>query len=602
MMYKRLSISPLFWSAIFVWLVMAILFWLQPYMTDNYIFSRHMVPGYAAFVAGSPIERMDPLTLAGAYSQAVEMYFTWCGRFMGNLVVYLLFMLPKPIYVCFAACCCVVYIMLLHILIAGQNWRINLSSAKFLLLAVLVWVGLPSFGSAFFWLCIGGYIALLGQAFFLIPYRFAIDCPEKLAQLSYLQMVGMFLLGMVVASLDYPSSVALPVASCFCVTYLIWSQPKGSRKIPWNLLAGFIGVSIGAFLTLMAPGNAGRLALTTDAEVHAWLAFSWGERILSWLTHLPEVLVMMWLPLLLLGWAFSVLWGKKRSWNFVCTLSPTVWLMLLPACATVGSYMFTSWPPLRAFNTVAAQLIVMSMIVVGAALPLASQRAKRWYITLRLLLVIICLLGVGVTMMKMWIVHYANVERERIIDIHKGGEVLLPPLPERGNSHMVLGTHLMDITPNPNYWLNRAVAAFYGLKSIALDTPSPKSYLFEDENYKIELSQRGRRVDVRLLIQSRYDRKELHFYYFGLPALLSKVPKIISDPILRWLGEAKIGDARLLLVPILLARSDIKLEKMSDILIGHNTFWGLEYGHGIWVVRPGGSKISFDILPLDEMH
>lgn len=561
-----------------------------------------MVPGYAAFMAGHPIERMDPMTIAGAFGQSVEMYFTWCGRFMGNLVVYLLFMLPKPVYVCFAASCSVLYVVLLHMLIAGSHWRSSLTTGRFLLVAALVWVGLPSFGSAFFWLCIGGYIALLGQVVFLLPYRFAFDAVDKAYGSNCLRAAGMFMLGMVVASLDYPSSVALPVASAFCVTCLVWRQPKGARKIPWALLGGFIGVSIGAALTLMAPGNVGRMAVTTDPEIHAWMALSWGERILSWLLHLPEAFGMMLVPLILLAWACRVFWVQKRSWQFVCALPPAVWLLLLPACATAGSYMFTSWPPPRAFNTVAAQLIVMGMLVASVALPLASQRAQRWYVGLQILLCVFCLASVGQTMQKMWLVHDINTERERTIALHNGGDVVLPPLAVRGDSHMVLGTHLMDITPNPRHWLNRAVAAFYGVKTIALETPAPRKFTISGER-AIVANVHGTQLGVFSQSGQFGQAHELHFYYFGVPALLYKAPDFICYPVLRWLGEGKDGDWRLLLVPILLARCDVTLHNQSpDAWQGEDTLWGIEHGHGLWLVRPGGGVASFDILPLQPLE
>ncbi len=579
---------------------MAAFLWFTPGMADNHIFGRHMVPGFAAFTAGAPIESMAPLTIASAFIQSAELYTTWCGRFTGNLAVFLLFLLPHAVYVCFAATCSVLYLFMLHMLVAGVNWREALGAGRLLGLAAFLWVGLPSFGSAFFWLSVGGYIALMGQALFLLPYRFALDAPRDTAPKSTLSHCILFFLGgIVVASLDYPSCVALPVASMACVVFLHLRQAKEKRHIPWTLLCGAVGVSMGAAITLLAPGNAGRMALTTDPEVHAWLASSWGERIMSWLLHLPEAFGLALVPLALITWACTVLW-RGRGWRFALALPSATWLFLLPAMATVGSYMFTAWPPARAFNTVAAQLIVVAMLLKDGAMPKAGRRMVRCYGALRLLLCVVCLASVVQTGYKLWLVHGAQAEREAVFAAHKGEDVSVPPMPVRGDSHMVLGSHLSDVTPDPAHWLNRAVAAFYGLRTVTLQTPAPREFVVSGSSAQSPLRAQ---INGNRLHAIWKDVQELHFYYFGVPALLYKAPDFICYPLLRWLGEGREGDWRLLLVPILLARTDVTLRKQaSGEGQGESTLWGIEHGHGLWLVRPGGGAASFDIIPLQPLE
>ena len=584
----------------FVWLVMAVFIWLQPYMTDNFIFSRHMIPGYAALMSGKPIESMGPMTLHAAFSQAFELYFTWCGRFMGNLFVYLLFMLPKAAYVCFAASCCIVYLFLLHMLISGQNWRKDLCPQRLLGLAALVWVGLPSFGSAFLWLSIGGYIALIGQALFLLPYRFAIENHKIATKASFWKCGAFFLFGMIVASLDYPSCVALPVASVLCTVFLYFRQLPKLRKFPKLSFWGACGVSFGAMLTLMAPGNAMRMAITTDPEIHAWISLNWGERILSWLLHLPEAFGLMLIPLILLVWASCVLY-KQHGKGFVLQFSPVVLLFLFPAMATVGSYMFTSWPPSRAFNTVAGQLIIAGMVLVDNALPLANRKMLCWYGVLRIFLCVICIFSVVQTSIKLWEVHKASDVRETIFFTHKGGDVQIPPMPVRGDSHMVLGSHLMDITPKSSHWLNRAVAAFYGVRSVTLITPPLKIFKLsqKSQDANVQATICGNRIDANYHLRGQEMVESLHFYYFGVSALLYKAPEFLCNKILFWLSQGKEGDLRLLLVPLLLARADVQLARnSSEDGQGSNTLWGIQHGYGLWIVRPGKGMTSFDILPL----
>ena len=100
-------------SFLFIILVIFYFVWLSPLMSDNFVFSREITPGYAQFYGGAKVVAR-PLTLAGSIRQACEMYWTWCGRFAGNLAVYLLFMLPRWLYCLVAACGFGLYVWLLQ--------------------------------------------------------------------------------------------------------------------------------------------------------------------------------------------------------------------------------------------------------------------------------------------------------------------------------------------------------------------------------------------------------------------------------------------------------------------------------------------------------
>ena len=121
---KNNSGSLLIFGIILVAAVFFYFIWLTPYMTDNFIFSREIRPGYASFYTGEKIS-VSPMSIGGAFRQAWEMYFTWCGRFAGNLAVYLLFLLPRWLYCVFASLLFVFYLLLLQMCIFGREWRKN---------------------------------------------------------------------------------------------------------------------------------------------------------------------------------------------------------------------------------------------------------------------------------------------------------------------------------------------------------------------------------------------------------------------------------------------------------------------------------------------
>lgn len=586
----------------FIWLVLLYFLLLTPYMTDNFLFSRDMLPCYAAFMSGAPIERLDPMTFEAALRQAAVMYPTWCGRFTGNLLVYLIFMLPYPVYALLAATAFVAYLFLLHMCIWGVRWRETLSAGWLLALGALLWVGMPSFGSAFFWISVGGFYTLLAQALFLLPYRFALDQEEVTTPSPAVRCILFFAAGIFVAMLDYATSAALPVTAIICTAWLYFRQNPKARRIPRMLLAGALGISIGGALTILAPGNAERLRLTTDLAVHRYLDSTFGEKILSYFLHLPQALLMQGVPLLLLLWGCWVLYRSHgRRWPL--HVPHAALLFLLPAAVTHGAYFFTAWPPPRAFATTTVQLIVAACITAYAALPTACRKDLRILSVLRVALTVVCISSVIYGGWKFWRVDNAIAQREAIFAAHKGGHAEVPPLGIRADRHMVLGSHLQDISPDPKFWVNRAVAAWYGLKSVALATPRypliPETEQSRTIPLKVEADTSC--LSVHYAPPASAPQIEyVHIYYYGRPGLLHKLPQPIADAIFRWLEKGRTGDFRLLLIPLLCARADIKLDwSEGDAGNGKATPWGMyPIKNDMWLVSPGKGKFSFDLIPL----
>lgn len=595
---KKISIAI---SCFFIGAVIFYFIFLTPYMTDNYLFSRNMVPGYASFMSGAPIERLEPMTFEAALSQAVDMYTSWCGRFTGNLIVYLIFMLPYPVYALLASAAFIAYLFLLHMCIWGLRWRETLSARWLFALGALLWVGMPSFGSAFFWISLGGFSALLGQAIFLLPYRFALDQPTRATDASLLPCILLFALGIFVAMLDYATSAAMPVAALACTVWLYFRQKPEARRIPRLLLAGSLGVSIGGALTLLAPGNAERLRLTSDPAVHEYIASTFTDKVITYILHLPQALLMQGIPLILLIWGC---WTLYRSYGrrWPAHVPHAALLFLLPAAATHGAYFFTAWPPPRAFATTTAQLIVAACITAYAALPTAQKKALRLLSTLRIALLVVCIGSLVYQGWKFWQVDNAMSLRKAAYAAHKGGHVEVPPLMVRGNRHMVLGSHLQDISPEPEFWVNRAVAAWYGLKSVAVSMP----------RYRLMPNEGQVSGDLKVVtdistVQVRYTPSALaakpeyiHLYYYGKPALLHNLPQEMADIVFRWLAKGRSGDFRLLLVPILCARTDVRMDWSEGITGSGSTIPSGMYPikSNMWLVAPGKGIVSLDLIPL----
>lgn len=570
-----------------------------PLMADNFVFSRDINPGFAAFYGGAAVE-MSPLTVSAAFRMAAEMYFTWCGRFLGNLLVYLLFMLPQSLYCLLATALFPFYILLLQICVFGRAWRQKLTPAWLFGLAGLIWLGIPSFGEAFLWLSVGGQLALIGQAVVFVPLRLALDAPGIAHDgIALIFKCLLFFLGsLLVTSLDFPTCAALPPTALACAFWLWFRR----RKIPWLVLSGALGLCLGAAITLAAPGNSLRLLQSLDPSVQQWLAASWPWRMLDWLAHLPLAAWRQIIPLLFLLLACAAFWRRYGKW-WPRHLPQAAALYLLPALLTHGAYLFTAWPPPRAFATPAVQIILCAGVIYASARAGASAGRFPIFQFARLALVAICLFSLGLEALKFHNLADFMARREKILQATGPAAVaLIPTLPkDAGDGWWVLGKYLSDVSPDPNFWVNRAVASWYGIKGVAVHEPGEKNTGLPDayappSEYagKIAIFLDKGRISVESSAPG-----SAHVYYYGRPALLSLLPHWLGKRIFTWL--ARDNDWRARLVPILMARADIRLKALPDgNYQGQSIMLDLGGDERLWLVRPGKGQFSFDLLPLPK--
>lgn len=563
--------------------------YLSPYMTDNYIFSRYINPGYASFYAGASI-KVEPLTFANAFLQARELYFTWCGRFMGNMAVYSMFMLPHWLYCIVAAFMFSLYIVLLQACIFGRQWRRNLSASWVLGLAALVWLGIPSFGDAFLWPSVGGQAALLGQALIFLPFRCALDHPYDFSQQKkWLYGILGLVAGCAVASLDYATSAAMPCTGLLCSGWLFYKR----RKTPGILLCITAGLCIGAALTLGAPGNAARLSITSHAAVQKYLAAGWLERIETWLAHLPFALLDLYVPMLLLGWGIFVLY-RFYGKCFYRHIPISAFLYFVPACLTVGAYLFTAWPPARGFSTVFAQLLICSCIIYVSARPLAKDSLLRVLAVMRNGMICLCMALLLYESFHFYDLAQIIAVRQNLISSANGACVELPELPKNsGDRYWALGSSQNDISDNPAYYVNRAMAAYYGVRQILPRGKGERSYKPIDNLSGLpHVAYRAGRFIVLGDSDKLANGHPLYLYYYGNGSILRKLPATIGKWIFAWLAKGRPGDYRIMLVPILLTRAD--LISQSSYESGNVDVYEPER---IWLVSPGHPWNSFDLIP-----
>lgn len=600
---KRISIIGSFFTVTGIFLYFALI---SPLMADNYIFSRAIVPGFAKFYSGSPVI-MEPMNLFAALSQATEMYFTWCGRFFGNLSVYLLFLLPSSLYALTSSLLFSFYIWLLALCIFGEEWRQKLNAGWVFGLASLLWLTIPAFGEAFFWLSVGGQLALLAQAIVFIPYRFSFNQKMPAWNVSTISGILFFLFCIVATSLDFASSAVLPPTAILTLLYLRYYKKKSFRKIK-TLVFGAAGLTLGAILTLSAPGNAERLAHSNDIAVQYYIASPWLERIINWLIHLPGAALSEALPLIWLIWSLLVLkrnFGKKWLRHFpVSSL-----LFIIPAILTHCAYLFTAWPPPRAFATCSVQLIIGAAIVSNTAFANAAQKSTHHYKIAINLVFLLAFIIVAYESLQFWDLHNEVLAREKILKASENSTIILEPLKTSADRWQPLGGTLNDISEDPDFWVNRAMAGWYGVdKIIKKKNGSELVYKcaiennFEQEiydprltNMQVEIDKNKIAIQMPNLNDSHFEN-QISFYYDGFPGILGRLPRHIANWLRNLLKKYDLTGSWLL--PILLARTDIKVKMdspESKKMLSRPL--NMTEKEKIWLLNPDKTIFSSDLIP-----
>lgn len=447
---------------------------------------------------------------------------------------------------------------------------------------------------------------MLAQAAMLAPMRMLLE-PQSVDAATktykyWLSCLIFFAGGVITCSLDYPTSAALPATSIILLVWIFFFQKKIWRSRGEFLAFGALGLCLGGALTLLAPGNARRVSLTDDVNVQVWQNSTWIERILSWLEHLPLAFLWDYVPLLFLLWGCWILHKRfGRSWLIHIPLA--AWLFLLPALLTVGAFLFTSWPPSRAFATISAQMIVCASIVYVAASKAATCAMRKFFRYVRLIFFIICALSLCLEASRFHDLHEAVVERENILRSGKGGPVYLDALPVKSSSYQSLGGALNDISEDPSFWVNRAMSAFYGVEKIIKKTPgdygcqiapSPEGKLRDLENLNIKIVKGKIELSVPDHAKPHYNGM-LHFYYQGYPGLSSYLPAFMDNALFNWLAAK--DDWRKKLIPVFLARTDIDFQPEKKPIVLSRPL-KIENREKIWAVKPGDSAYSFDLIPI----
>lgn len=441
----------------------AVLSYLQPLAADD--------------LANLNVMRMNP----SAWDFMRHFYLTWTGRASGMLLLW--FALSyRTAYALLNAVAFGAFAWLIVTVAAGR--AVGRSLFDRLVLAVVVaalWFATPSIAETVFWHT--GSATYLWSAVlmlaFIAPYRIWHTARGPLQRPSAAKETGgglaMLVLGGAAGASHEQVAVVLVLGAGALLVRLLHSRQW--REFPLRLWAGLAGLAVGCFVQFASPGNAARSALTpVDALTLTERAQALIRYLVnvggSWLVDMyPWALVLLLLALAgsrILPIASASAGSRSRSlW----------WLWAIMAMASVG--VFVAQPVIANLAGPRTALFAAVLLLVSALSPLADQSASSHPTHLAgpavraaviLLLVIVALdAGRGI---KVAAVMSAELEARReyvTTEVVAGRrDVEVEPL-KTGMTRIVF---YGDVTADPEYWVNKAVAADYGADSIVLAPPA----------------------------------------------------------------------------------------------------------------------------------
>jgi len=316
---------------------------------------------------------------------------------------------------------------------------------------------------------------------------------------------------------------------------------------------------------------------------------------------------MFWLPLFILIWSSLALLriSKQYQLSSIPTLSLIfIILSILGECA----YIFSPPPPQRAYTIISVFLLISGLISSHELFIKCKNNGCKKILYQKkffsILLCVWCCILIIIEVKTFYEANKINTLRESIFMSNINKDICVPPLSVRGDRYMVLGSYQQDIEYDPNFWINQAVAAHWGLKSVAL-CPRPERMPSAQDLDDILFRQYWDRMTVTMRTAPEELRPEKIFvYYYGKPALLRFLPQTWADSIAGWLGTAPTDSWRQWLVPLLMAQGNARM-KWTDLPDGRAEgrgeakLWGLYPVDGpFWLVKPGDGAASFNLIPL----
>lgn len=429
-----------------IFMLMLLLNFFTPLLADDYSYRLHRVT-------------QEPITsITDIFESQYAHYFSWGGRSVVHFLAQLFLWIGKPFFTIINTVAYTAFSLVLYAHIScgsEQKYRPIL----YLLINLGLWFLIPVFGQTVLWL-VGSCNYLWGSLIifsFLLPYRTYLERgPGKMDTV----MIPLWLILGVLAGWCNENTSGMAVM--LTLFFLILHKVRNGHIPLWGI-SGFVGVVTGFLVMIAAPGNYVRKDMFNETPSLISRLF---ERYDTCTGVLWENLLVPCLIFIVLY--VVLLYGKG---DIVSKLIPLIYFCGGIACNY--AMMFSPYYPERAeFGCISTLIVACGSCMTSLSRDF-PQHSNNQIVKIGLSATVCCLAfvfcfsyGTAVTdLARTW---RASEMRSDFIEEQKAAgnlNVIVSQITPKTSYNPLYG--LEDIQPDPNHWVNIAVAKYFGLETIA---------------------------------------------------------------------------------------------------------------------------------------
>lgn len=446
------------YSYLLLWFIfIGVCAFLAPYFANDY---RYMLVEGTNDVVASVSE---------IFISQYRHYFDWGGRTIAHLFAQFLLFIGKPYNAIFTALCYLALVLGIYYHAYGIKPTLkNLKLFPLFFITAFLWICMRNFGEVVFNIVssCNYLVTVVIIMYFLLPYRLSF-CRDKIDS-GTLAVIGMFTLGIIAGWSNENNSAAACAG-----TFLFCAYNYYHKKLTSWQLWGFIGLCVGFFILILAPGNEARLD-SMEAKGFDYISHLFVSLEIFFVSLATQILLIA---------AFILALYKIRSlylqYAYPYQYYASLWLILIAFVSLAVMIASPNFParsaaPFTMFAIPGVLGLMDILYVRGEAL--LSVRLQKGIIVLASLFVF----ASGVSTAVGYTQAYSDnkirqYEIKSQLDA-KQAEIIVSPFSLKANKYI----YLADVQHNEKYWTNLILKRYYKVDSIVRTCDFEKSPFIND--------------------------------------------------------------------------------------------------------------------------
>lgn len=411
-----------------------------PLIADDFVYT---------FIFGTS---MPVMNFGDIINSQISYYTTWGGRVVAETLTQLFMFLGKDVFNLANSLCYIIFCLAVYFLAVGRTIRFEL----LLLTTVMIWFFIPMFGQTIMWLTGSCNYLWCGTLILLaiLPFRLYEEKQSKLLNSLWfaLMMIPLFFISGITN--ENTAGAMILIMLMFCGVYY-----KRKIRIPLFAFSGLFFSICGFLCMIFAPGNS--LRVENESAVAEVTMMVGSNPIITRLAYFAYNLYALMPLVILAAIAFVLLRNEKDRKEWVVFAIFTV----AAAAAMVVMLAPPKFPPRAMFGL--AAFLIIAVVYALSQFKLTEKRVRKFVIIPGCAILLFYMMSWGYVGVDAITVNKQYIARVGIIEEQKLAEVIAVPAIVPLSSHNGMDG-LKDVQTDPNHWVNRALADYFGVKNVVL--------------------------------------------------------------------------------------------------------------------------------------